>query len=74
MFRHLLQDKRRMTLRTRFGNGFIPINGIAFRILGAAVKGFAALRFLDEYFALATRTRAGDSRRFAFDVFALRIV
>ena len=72
--RRLLKQVRRAALRAGLSHGLVPINDFALRVLRTAVERFAALRFLNQQFAFASRPRAGDARRFALDVFALRIV
>ena len=74
LLRRFLKQKRRVALRAMFGNGLVPENHIALRILRAAVKDFAALRFLDDDLALASSARTGHARCLAFDVTTLRIV
>src|SRR5712692_161964 len=70
----LLQQERRTASRTMFGDRLVPINDFALRIFRTAVEGFAALRLLDQQFALASGPRTRDARRLTLDVFALRIV
>src|SRR5947199_9053041 len=53
LLRRFLKQKRRVALRARFGNGLVPEDHIALRILRAAVKCFPRLRFLDDDLALA---------------------
>src|SRR5713101_2657924 len=72
--RRFLQQKRRAALRAMFGHRFVPINDFALRIFRTAVERFAALRFLNQQFAFASRPRTRDAGRLALDVFTLRIV
>src|SRR5712691_10764546 len=72
--RRLLQQVRRAALRAGLSHGLVPVDDFAVRIFRAAVERFAALRFLNQQFAFASRPRARDAGRLALDVFALRIV
>jgi hypothetical protein len=69
----LFKDERRVAFRTRFGNGFVPVNRVAFRVIRAAVEGFAAFGFFNGDFA-GFAFRASDSKGFAFDVIAFRVI
>src|ERR1051325_348276 len=74
LLRGLLQEERRVTLRTRLEDRLFPVKDVAGRIFRTPVKRFAALRFLDDDLAFATRTRTRHADRLLLDVFTLRII
>src|SRR5215212_2160189 len=57
LLRRLLQQERRVALRARFENRFVPVDDVTVRILRTPVKRFAAFRFLDDNLTLTTRPR-----------------
>src|SRR5256714_12067345 len=74
LLRRLLKEERRVALRAYFGDGLVPVDHVALRILRATVEGFPALRLLHDDLAAAARARAHDARRLALDVLARRII
>jgi hypothetical protein len=69
-----LEQERLLTFWARFGYRLVPIDSIAVGVHGAAIKNFAAFRFLYDQFPFAARARAVNPCRFLLDVFALWIV
>src|SRR6266852_2611775 len=72
--RRLLKQVRCPALRAGLSHGLVPINDFALRIFRTTVERFAALSFLNQQFAFASRPRTRDAGRLALDVFTLRIV
>src|SRR4029079_15876629 len=66
--------ERRVTVRTRFEYGLVPVDDGAVRILRASIKRFAAFRLLHDNLALAARTRTRNADSLLLDVLALRII
>ena len=58
LLRRLLQSERRVALRAGFSDGLVPVDGVALRILRAAVEVFPALRLLHQKLAAAAGPRA----------------
>src|SRR5687767_15948019 len=63
LLRRLLEHEGRVALGARLGDRLVPVDGLALRVLRAAVEILPALRLLDDYLALATGARAHDAGR-----------
>src|SRR6185369_2850638 len=70
----LLEEERRITVRTCFEYRLVPVDDVAVRIFRTSIERFAAFRLLHDNLALATRTRTGNADRLLLDVLALRII
>ena len=70
----LLQQKWSVAIRTDFADGFIPIDGVTFWILGTAIKDLPAFGFFYDEFATTPWSRTRHARGLLLYVFTFGVI